>query len=180
MKTRTTVAKLFRTKIGEADEFRVPEVTDAIVAEIQADPDLLASFVKESLRPMVYTIGLAELARWRQQKEGEGIEVVLTGEYGATRETITRKATIRRLQWLSRAEHVGDRHMLLETMEREHLLTAAEERETRAEAEAHVARFLRAVASRLQPGETVGERFKDEQLDEIYRSVSLGPVAATA
>lgn len=67
-------------------------------------------------------------------------------------------------QWL---EHVNDRHMRLAEMTREDLLQAAQERTTRGDHEMAIADLWQALASKLEDGQRVKDRFTSEEIEAI-------------
>lgn len=67
-------------------------------------------------------------------------------------------------QWL---EHVNDRHMRLAEMTREDLLQAAQERTTRGDREMAIADLWQALASKLEGGERVRDRFTPEEIEAL-------------
>lgn len=63
--SRAAVRALFAEATDTLDEINLPEVADAVTEQVKANPELLAAFLEEHLRPMVYEVGFALLASQR-------------------------------------------------------------------------------------------------------------------
>jgi hypothetical protein len=177
--TRLMVRRLFEARIADADAFRLPDVADEVVAAMKASPELLASFVDQQLRSMVYAVGQHMLSEWRRGKEEDGEEVVPLPNGGITRSALERKAFGRRLAWLSHYEQVGDRQVKLMTMRRADCLLAAETRLKRVQTESQYATFLKRIAGNLTGEEAVGDKFKPDELQEIFDASRASASAPT-
>lgn len=162
---------MFTELVNGHDEINVPALTDQIVERLREDPDLSRLMIEQMVRPTVYEIGLSVLSQWRREKMLVNQDVVTVGDTAVTRDELQKRSQIRRLQWLFRPEHAGVHHIRLRAMTRQDLLTAAGEREGRAKTELIMAALLRHIASKLQDGERVSDRFSDAEIDVLYRNI---------
>lgn len=154
---RAQVAAAIHRFLAENAEVHIPTLTEQVMAEIKADDDFLDSFLRASLRPMIYDIASQAVARTRG--------LILFRDRIITREAFTtivfeqRKKFPLWLEWTP----LGQKRLL--DMRRPEVLAAAERREDRAAAEMARATWLRKIAEALPDDEhTVGEVLSDEQL----------------
>lgn len=165
---RFKVRRMFEQKIEGLDEFKLPDLTDEILADVKADAALLTAFVDQEVRRMVYLVGQEMLSQWRRAKERDGEEVIQAGASLVTRRALQRKAFARRLDWLRHYEQAGDRQVRLMVMTRADCLLAAEARTKRIETESQYVRFLKTVARSLSGGEKIEDKFSTTQLQAIF------------
>lgn len=154
---RAQVAAAINRFLTDNGEVHIPTLTEHVMTEIKADDEFLDSFLRQSLRPMVYEIASQAVARTRG--------LILFQDRMITREAFTtivfeqRKKFPLWLEWTP----MGQKRLL--DMRRPEVLQAAERREQRAAAEMARAGWLRKIAEALPDDEhTVGETLSDEEL----------------
>lgn len=160
---RGQIRQLVRDRLVLNSEIWLPTLTNELVDVILADPPLLAKLVKEVLRDMVYDIA----QRTMQETRGKQILLgdVMTTRYGVRTAAKLHPAFT---EWY---EHVGDRHIKLMEMTRADLLVAASEREMRGKHEIVIATVWRQLASKLRGAQKVGEKFTEEDIQNIKDAV---------
>lgn len=177
--SRSLVRRMFEERIEGSDEFRLPDLTDEVLAELRDDPQLLAAFVAQQLRPMVYAVGQQMLTFWRRAKEADGEEVISAGPISITRTGLEAKALRRRLAWLQHFEQAGDRQVRLTAMTERDCTLAIEERSKRIATESHFVRFLRTLRAELSGDEKVEDKFTPERLQQVYEQCRGRPSRST-
>lgn len=170
---RFRVRRMFESRIEGLDEFKLPDLTDDIMAEVKADADLLAAFVEQEIRRMVYVVGQDLLGQWRRAKERDGEEIIDAGASLMTRRALQRKAFARRLDWLRHYEQAGDRQVNVMKMTKSDCLLAVEARGRRADTERQYVRFFRTVAQELSGGEAIEDKFTPGQLQRIFEQCAI-------
>lgn len=65
LSSRSAVRRLFEEMTDDLDEINLPEIADRVTAAVRENPDLLAAFLDEHLRPMVYEVGFSVLSSQR-------------------------------------------------------------------------------------------------------------------
>ena len=144
-------------------EIKAPELANLALQAFAADSELLLSLGRETLRTTVYRLALMTLAETRDGLADVSEDV--TSAVPADRVAVLRKKF---QDWM---EHSLDSHRSLLSMNREQLFAAAAERRDRANAEIEIAKFLEALGRRLKGKQTVGERFKPEEIEFIRQSM---------
>jgi hypothetical protein len=71
LSTGAAVRALFAEALDELelDDINLPRIADDIVEQVKQDPELVAAFLEEHLRPMVYQIGYALLSTQRVNRQ---------------------------------------------------------------------------------------------------------------
>ena len=65
LSSRAAVRALFAERTDDLDEINLPSIADAVVEDVKANDELLAAFLDEHLRPMVYEVGFSLLQSQR-------------------------------------------------------------------------------------------------------------------
>lgn len=63
--SRARVRRLFEAATDDLDEINLPLIADEVTQGVKDDPELVALFLEEHLRPMVYQVGFSVLASQR-------------------------------------------------------------------------------------------------------------------
>ncbi len=144
-------------EIAGRDEVKFPELTDSLMDWLERS-DLWRAF---------FRMGAYQFVR-NEFTAGRSLNgLVCLAEEAVTRSVLDRRAEALRKKWNQWFEHVGDRDIRLMAMTREDLLVAASERRQRATTENEIARVWEVLADGLDEGETVGDRYKPEQIEQI-------------
>jgi len=159
----TQVREWIRDRIDPSDRGATPRIAEGAVAWLQETPDLLDRFLYEQVFNTTAEIVRAVMLETRRVKRFA--EVVDESEE-------TKRAALQR--WLDRREHVNPQvgYVRLGAMTAEELLLAAQERETRAKRDLGHARWFRMLATGLDEGQTVEERYTALQVEEAYESAT--------
>jgi hypothetical protein len=65
LSSRSAVRRLFEELTDSLDEINLPLIADEVTASVKDNPELLAAFLEEHLRPMVYEVGFSVLQTQR-------------------------------------------------------------------------------------------------------------------
>lgn len=68
LSARSIVGRMFADLSDDLDEFSLPGITDQVFERVKADPALLERLIEESVRPLVYDIGLGVMASQRVRR----------------------------------------------------------------------------------------------------------------
>lgn len=166
---RGAVRQFIRESVGDATEVYLPPMVDDAVAHFLNDASFVRSALAALLRPIVYEIAQAEITRSR----GTGI---LLGDSVVDANGLDQRAQKLHTRWNGFYEYANGRYLKVLSMTADDLVDAADQREHRANVELAYARLWRALASKLNTGQTVGDRFKPEDLDRMYLDLTTGPV----
>lgn len=171
------VRHLIRDLVLERGEMRVAEIVDEVLATIIQDPTLLRRYLRPGIAGDVRGI----LAAYRRAAvtAGAGADgaIIVTGNPTApiteattvtTPGAFTQRALRAAAHWERWLEHVNGRHIPLLEMTREDLLAAAATRRRRAQAELNVAELWDLLASRLEGGQRLGDRFTTEEIQQAH------------
>lgn len=159
----TQVREWIRDRIDPSDRGATPRIAEGAVAWLQETPDLLDRFLYEQVFNTTAEIVRAVMLETRRVKR---FTEVADEPEEAKREALQR--------WLDRREHVNPQigYVRLGAMTAEELLLAAQERETRARRDLGHARWFRMLATGLDEGQTVEERYTALQVEAAYESAT--------
>lgn len=65
LESRARVREMFEGLTDDLDEINLPLIADEVTQQIRDDPELIAAFLDEHLRPMVYAVGFSVLSSQR-------------------------------------------------------------------------------------------------------------------
>lgn len=142
------------------NEVRLTDLAKQITSALRADPVFLERFIDEVLPSAVYD----EVQRYVKRSR----RLERTGDYAATAEVMEARRERFASRFASWYEHAGERSIKLLEMTREDLLLAAEARRKRGLTELKIALLWDKLADGLEGGQTVGERFTTEEIEERY------------
>ena len=148
-----------RDRISLLGEVKIKELGEEGIQFLAEDQERLNEFVTERVYDMAAEIGRAVLLETRRIKRFYESEAK------------TEEEKQQRLgRWFQRMEHqpIRGNYMRLQSMTRDDLLAAAEEREKRATVEMVTARWYRLLAAGMQPDQTVKDRYSPEQVATFY------------
>lgn len=160
---RSRIREIVRNRIEAEDEISLPELTDALVTLLRGDEQFMDEFVAEALRSEVYAQVSAAVAGSRR--------LVQVGDFAMTSEAIEKRAQAFASRFLGWFEHSGARHVRLMDMTREDLLTSASERRKRGQREYSIAALWTQLASGLEGGQRVEERFTAAEIEALYERI---------
>lgn len=149
----------------------IPALTNLITERLVSEPKLLRSYLKESLRSIIYDAVQRKVARSRTH--------ILFQEEVIARNELQAKMPSRP-RWGAWLEHVGDRHVLLMQMTRADLEAAAQEREARGGFEYRTAALWRKIGSDLRPGQQVRDVFSEQRIAALAESLQITVSVATS
>lgn len=142
----------------------LPSLTTEAVEHFLGDTELVRRLFGEKLRSIVYEIAQRV---FKETRPG----AVLLGDEIVDQEELAQRASRLKVKWDRWLEHAGETHVRLSAMNRVQLLTAAVERETRADEEFKRASFLRELADRLKGAQTVGQVFKPDEIEAVWSRI---------
>lgn len=160
---RAQIRAMVTDELEVRQEIHLTELARHIAGALRADPAFLERFMNETLVAAVY-----EEVR---QAVGRTRNLVRNGDYAATTEVMEERRqrfTSRFATWF---EHSGRRSVRLLEMTREDLQAAAEERRKRGRTELKIALLWDRLADGLEGGQTVGERFTTDEIEERYSAI---------
>jgi hypothetical protein len=156
-------------------ETKIPELTERAISIFQWRQPFVQALMEEVLPDMVYEIVRRAVARSRAASN-DPWSLVLAGDKVLTVDELRSQgrslAAKHWRNWLNYREHAGDRHILLSEMTKEDLLLAAQERQNRGDVEYRYARLWGELASRLKARQKVGQKFTDEQIEQINQKLN--------
>lgn len=162
---RLAIARWVRAQIEEEPTFKIPDLADRVVEEVQKSPAYLKALLKSELRPMIGEMVKNIVRESRGGLVEAGDEVIDRAEFAARSKISFAQ---RFSDWY---EHVGDRHIALLDMTREELVEAAGERRQRANTELEIAELWERLASQLTPEQKLGAKFSTEQIAALARQI---------
>jgi hypothetical protein len=139
----------------------LPQIASDGYATFVDDVPFMRALYGQQLRTLIYDRAKTLFARSRKGAVALGGTMV-DGEEFAKRAERTRK------KWAEWKLHAGEAVYKLMDMNRIQLLTAAAEFEAQADASYKRASFVRELADGLRGKETVGVRFKPEEIEAVY------------
>jgi hypothetical protein len=156
-----------REQINDQDEISVPALADQAVTHFSNNKAFLQQLALETLPKMLADMVYDVLSRDR----GRAIRL---GDTLVTQTGFDRRVSKFRAWY----EHAGrDRTISLLALTRETGKIAADERRRRGDEEHRRARFIEELTQELKDGETVGDRYSDQEiqklLDEIWPGGTL-------
>jgi len=159
----TQVREWIRDRIDPSDRGATPRIAEGAVAWLQETPELLDRFLYEQVFNTTAEIVRAVMLETRRVKRFTEV---------ADESEETKREALQR--WLDRREHVNPQvgYVRLGAMTAEELLLAAQERETRAKRDLGHARWFRMLATGMDEGQTVEERYTALQVEEAYESAT--------
>lgn len=169
--SKQRVNALIDGEIGGKDAIDLPEVTDGVLGRVLGDPALLETYVRETIRPIIYNAVIERVQQTRRN-------LVVVGTIAATRQRVRSRVSLaaRIARWESWYEHSGSASIRLTMMKRPELIRAAEEREDRGNRELRIAGLMREIAGRLPDDTTpVGQRLTLAEIDAIATSLGIVP-----
>lgn len=154
-----------KAEIEGQDEVSVSDLRTRAYDEFSVRPGWMAQLVEEAAYTVVRSRATKMVAATRRPAPLHA--AMFTGD-GALQKAATHKVFH---GWM---EHVGDRHIRVELMNREDLLIAATERRTRGSQEIRLAEVWETIAGRLDGDELVGAKFPPAELAALLREVRSG------
>lgn len=164
---RAQIARFVREKIEGEDRVDLPDLVEMAVGHFAHDPAFVAQFMREAFPAIIYGIAQNVVAQTRGA-------TVLVGNTLTTTSAARKAASAARPRWQMWLEHTGAGFARLPDMTREELLTAAEQRDTRADRERSLATLWRTLAFNLAPGQKVGDFYDDAAIDAVVDALSGG------
>ena len=158
LSARAVIRQWVRDEIENESEIDLPELADKAVSYFQTDNVIMGRLFAEGMRNLVYSLAESVLAQTRPNLR-------IVGGKAQDPEKLTTK--VRKKAWEAWMEHVGDKHVRLVEMDRESLLTAAAGRRLSANRNVEIARLFEGIASRLEGGEVVGDRFGHDDIESL-------------
>ncbi len=157
---KLTLKKWVRDHIETVEQVSIPDLAAEALKVFRKDSDFLTAFVHEFLHDVVYDVARREIASTRRF-------IMTDDDHGITKEGVKAKVkdSTPFRNWL---ERVGDTHMNLMSMTREHLLVAADERDARGVHELKLARTWRKLADGLDAEQRVSEKYTEEEIGKIF------------
>jgi hypothetical protein len=163
MGARDSLRDWLRAEIAKRKEIKAPDLTTAAIQEFADDKQWLREFVDQDLRRMVYAEVNAVIRETRQPRPIDSISF----------EALARDQQKNRIErWLDRMEHIGDKHMRLADMDRVPLQKAASIRFRIGNTNNSMGTLLMRLAGGLSGKEKVGEKFTDEQIEDLWTKIS--------
>lgn len=159
---RQVLSSWLRQAMVGADEIDMPALANRAVVHFRGDVAFLQAWAEDTLRPVAYTLGTQIAAQSR-------IPHVVHGGVAP----VEREEAPQRTIWLDRLEHVGDRYIRLRAMVRQDVLAWVEERRERGMIELHLAGLGEKLAAKLADGQTVGEVFSDEEIENWAKQLKV-------
>jgi hypothetical protein len=182
---RQMIRERWRDHIEGKEDVDLKVLADQCALDLLAVPEFRERFLQETVRPVVYDVGIGFVNSSRREAQRSG--------GGAKRVKLTEVARILEEEgegrWSKWFEHdpLSGKHILLFKMTKEQALAAAKARRERALPDLRVAGLLELAAGRLQKGQRIEEKWTEAQLDELEQrilvgraKVSLGPVGVKA
>lgn len=155
----TLVREWIRDRTDPVERGRTPALAEECVAWLQTNPDLLDRFLYEQVyntaAELVRAVMLASRRTRRFKEMADASEE-------------DRRNALR--AWFDRMEHVSPAigYVRLGAMTKDELLTGAQERETRAGNDLTSARWFRTLASGLEEGQSVEDRYTSRQVEAAH------------
>lgn len=163
--SRVALRQWIKGQVETGDEFRMPDIAKAAVAEFEGDDEFCRQFVRDHLYSVAYDAVQMTVALTR----GKGFKRV--GDLLVNQQGIEERRKQLRSRWASWLEHSRGRTIRLPQMTRLDLIEAARERRGRAAEEVNRARFLEELAAKLEDGQTVGDRFSTDDIQVLWEAI---------
>ncbi len=163
---RSEVRAWIRAALDGEDAIELPFLTEQACTHFAKQPKVVERYFQENFRQMVYSEAQSVVATTRTATSTH----IQLGDELVTREELTKRA--KKSRWSSWMEHVGERHIRLPKMTRDDLLKAAGERRQRASIDISRAMLMERLAEQLEDGETVEDRYTDEDIDRILNEIT--------
>lgn len=166
MEAYAVIRKWVKVEMDGDEPVNIPALCDAGADYFIEKPDIVRAVYRPAMRELIARFARDEAHASRNGSKPKvvvGDDVVTRGELRGRGE----KLACRWERWL---EHAGMQHLRLRKMCREEVLIALSERRKRVNTELVTIGFLGDVVEALKPGEVVGERFSDEELERLYQS----------
>lgn len=170
---RAQIARFVRAKIASEERIEIADLVEMVIGHFGHDQLFVDTLLREQLSPIVYTIAQNVVAQTRSG-------TILVGTTLTTASAARQAAATSRPRWQMWLEHTGRQHVRLPEMTREELLSAAQQREQRADREMSIATLWRALAFNLAPGQRVGDFYDDAAIDRVIEALQAGNVLAGA
>ena len=161
---RRDMAKWIRNRIDGENVVHLPDLAKEAGEHFGSDNGFVNRFFRQQFGTIFYEMVQSTVARTRSMHLMLGDDIVSQDEIRDRSMRLSAK-------WSNWLEHVGDRHIRLLSMSADHLYMAAQERRERAAIDIQRAELLEALAKQLEPGETVGDRFSDDDIERIWQHV---------
>lgn len=162
---RGRLREFLRGQIEAKDEFHLSDLTDQAMKELSRDPDFMASWLDEYMRPAIQSEVQQIVASTRR------LEV--RGDVAATPEKFEEKVVRFKSRFANWREHAGDfGHIKLQKMSRPQLEMAARERLERGRSETVLGKTWLKLAQGMKDDQLVEDVYTDEQLERTYQDVN--------
>jgi hypothetical protein len=161
---RDRLREWIRGQIDGQHAVKLPDIATLGVEHFMNDTAFLRALFGEQLRSLIYAQAQTVFKQTRPAAIQLGDEIV-------DQEEMAKRAERVNARWSKWLEHAGQQHVQLLQMDRIQLLTAAAERESRADVEFKRATFLRELADGLRGRKKVGEVFKMEEIEAVWNRV---------
>ena len=163
---RTAVADWVNYQIEEVQAVHVPTLARDALAHFEQD----AEFVRQFFGLYGYQAIYEQVRSCVERTRGGWVPM---GDEVVSRDELKVRAVKLSSRWESWLEHCGDRHINIMTATKADLLMAVAERRGRAATELGYASLYEQMADKLQPGETVSDRFTTEDIETLYQAVAI-------
>lgn len=163
-KTTRVVDNRIRDALKEGERVDVPELTDKTIKWLVKDKAFVNQFIRETLRPLVYSRILRVISGTR------GLHVV--GNAVLDDETIeerSRKIVSKFVTWY---EHAGGSSIRLMRMNETELRTAADERFKRGRTEMLYGKLWLKLAERLEADQVVEDVWSAEEIEALSQKIA--------
>ncbi len=160
--SRAIVRHWLREQLDGQDEIQVPELTTKAIAHFKGDIAFMQLLIQETLPSTVAELAYDVLTRIR----GSAIRM---GDALVTREGFQER--VHRSKFRDWMEHAGDRHISLLKLTKQTGQVVVAERRARSDEEHRRADFIERLIKPLRGKQTVGDRWSEEQIEQIRRQV---------
>lgn len=178
---RQMIREWWKAQIEGKEHVDLKQLAEVGAIHLRQNPEFCARYLEETIRPLVYDVGLGLLNQHRRVDRRD------IHERMNVRPTQIARILEEEGQWARWMEHdpISGKHILLFKMNKEQALAAAKARRERATPDLRIAGLLELAAGRLRPGQTIEEVWTEQSLSDLESrilvgrpKVTLGPVGA--
>lgn len=182
---RQMIREWWRAQIKGKEDVNVKELAEVGAEQLRQDPTFRERYLEETIRPLVYDVGLSVIQQNRRVHHGENRDA--DDETRRVNATEVARIIEEESRWARWLEHdpISGKHIQIFKLTKEQALAAAKARRERATPDLRAAGLLELAAGRLRSGQAIGDVWTDESLTQLEErilvgrpKVTLGPVGA--